>query len=169
MQSCSPVKHRGAIEWDGFDDLVAEVKAIPLDGWTYRSDPESYKTRVVLEASPHFPKKGIEDLLNAAGAHFEESGYTNRVVLSCVPAGEEILPHTDDFGPAVRRASYHCHIPLVTHPDIVIGFDSGPVHMKERSLYTMDETARHWVKNPTGVDRVHLLFAYFPHHGKRAA
>ena len=95
-------------------------------------------------------------------------GYTNRVLLSCIPAGEEILPHTDDFGGAVRSRSYHCHIPLITAPEIVMGFPERDIefHMEPGHLYSIDETEKHYVKNPTRIDRVHLLFAYFPHKGK---
>ena len=95
------------------------------------------------------------------------AGYVNRIILSCVPAGERILPHTDDFGPEVQSQSVHCHIPLVTHPHVVMGHGEGSdeqeVHLLPGHLYILDATQRHWVRNPSPIDRVHLLFAYFPH------
>ena len=38
--------------------------------------------------------------------------------------------------------------------------------MEVGHLYSIDETQVHYVKNPSAIDRVHLLFAWFPHKGK---
>jgi aspartyl/asparaginyl beta-hydroxylase (cupin superfamily) len=151
------LKHYGEVDYD-FSPLIKRVKAI--SEWTFRLDPESYKTCKVREGDASFPKEEIKALFEKVDL---PSGFQNRVVLSCVPAGEEILPHTDDFGEAIRNSSIHCHIPLITHESVVMGFDSGETHLKAGHLYSMDETKRHWVKNPSDVDRVHLLFAHFPH------
>lgn len=138
------------------------VEAIPSDKWTFRCDPESYETCVIRENDEAFPKKEIQQLLDNLPL---KPGYTNRVVLSCVPAGKGILPHTDDFGEAVRNKSKHYHIPIITEESVILGFDDGECHLKEGFLYSMDETQTHYVKNPSSVDRVHLLFAHFPHDG----
>jgi len=153
------LKHYGEVNYS-LDSLVKKVGAIT--NWTYRLDPESYKTCKVCEGDASFPKEEIKALLKEVEEYLP-AGYQNRVVLSCIPAGEEILPHTDDFGDEVRSKSIHCHIPLITDESIVMGFDSGETHLKAGHLYSMDETLNHWVKNPSGVDRVHLLFAHFPH------
>ena len=60
----------------------------------------------------------------------------------------------------------HCHIPLTTHPKAVMGIAGAETHMLAGNLYEMDETQRHYVRNGSGVNRVHLLFAWFPHGGK---
>lgn len=153
------LKYYGELDFD-FAPLIEQIKNIKE--WTYRVDPESYKTYRLADGQKDFPKEEITKLLKAAEQYLP-SGYQNRVVLSCVPAGEEILPHTDDFGEEVRSKSIHCHIPLITDESVVMGFDSGETHLKTGCLYSMDETQRHWVRNPSNIDRVHLLFAHFPH------
>jgi hypothetical protein len=142
--------------------LVEAVQAIPISKWSSRSDPESYETCVIRENNPAFPKDEILSVLDGI-APLLGAGYQNRIVLSCVPAGKEILLHTDDFGELVRGASIHCHIPLITENSVIMGIDGEEHHLKEGFLYSMDETKPHYVKNPSGVDRVHLLFAHFPH------
>ncbi len=143
-------------------NLKQIVEAISSDKWTFRSDPESYQTCVIRENDTAFPKKEIQQILDSLPL---KPGYTNRIVLSCVPAGKEILPHVDDFGDTVRRKSKHYHIPIITESSIILGFDNEEIHLKEGFLYSMDETKTHYVKNPSSVDRVHLLFAHFPHDG----
>ena len=55
---------------------------------------------------------------------------------------------------------------LVTHPWAVLGTDDqGEQHLQAGHLYALDATVRHWCRNPSPVDRIHLLFAYFPHTG----
>lgn len=151
------------------DPLIQRIRELPLSVWTYRCDPESYETCTLQYGSEIVKpfKKELDTVLQALELHFAP-GYTNRVVLSCVPAGKGILGHTDDFGPAIRASSIHCHIPLITHPSIKMGFgkeNSREYHLKQGHLYSMDETLWHYVKNPSRVDRIHLLLAYFPHDG----
>lgn len=154
-------------EIHGLSELVEAVRRIPFEVWTYRLDPESDKTRVVRENSPAFPLSLVLQVTEQAAQYLGE-GYSNRMVLSCVPAGEGILPHRDDFGADVRNRSYHCHVPVVTAPEAVMGFPQLGVeeHLEFGKLYVMDESHIHYVKNPSAIDRVHLLFAWFPHKGK---
>lgn len=162
----NPFKHYGDLGFD-LTDLIGAVKAIPKDAWVFRGDPESYKTSSVREGSPYLPLDLIEQLFTKVTKHLMP-GYTNRVVLSLIPAGESILPHTDDFGDDIRSKSWHCHIPLITSKKVIMGFsdDKVEVNMKKGHLYSIDETRTHWVENRSKVDRVHLLFAWFPHKGK---
>lgn len=157
----------GAVPFD-LTEIISFLHDTPLSAWKYRGDPESYKTRVIRENSVAFPDDSVEGLLEVVGREFFPPGYTNRVVFSCVPAGESILPHTDDFGGDVQSASYHCHIPLITDERVIMGFpdQDREVHLKQGFLYTLDAREPHYVLNPTEIDRTHLLFAYFPHNGK---
>lgn len=149
--------------------LITVAQAIPAEGWTSRTDTESYQTQAVREHDPYFPVCLLNDLLTVIGEWAFGMGYFNRVVLSRVPAGCGILPHTDDVGARVHSTSYHCHLPLITDPAIVMGGPEGEQHLEQGHLYTMDLHCRHWVRNPSAVDRVHVLFAYFPEAGLRAA
>lgn len=149
--------------------LIAAVQSIPASRWVPRSDPESKDTLAIRENDPHFPTHLILPVLDAIGRQAFGRGYFNRVVLSKVPAGMGILPHTDDVGAQVRMTSVHCHLPLITHESIIVGGPEGEVHLPCSHLFTMDISCRHWVRNPSAVDRVHLLFAYFPEAGLQAA
>lgn len=123
MPSCN-VEHitdYGLVPCD-LEPLIEAVQSMDASEWSYRLDPESYKTCVVRETQPSFPKKIVDSILEQAGTPHFGAGYWNRLVLSCIPRGEEILPHRDDFGATVRDASFHCHIPLITSPDVVMGF-----------------------------------------------
>ncbi len=155
------------IEYGQIDlhSLKEAVQAIPLSEWTYRVDPESFETRVIRENDGAFPKDEIQKVLDAVN-NYLPAGYQNRVVLSCVPAGKGILPHTDDFGEAIRSKSAHYHIPLITDLSVVMGIEDIEYHLKEGYLYQLDETKEHYVKNPSNIDRIHLLFAHFPHQGE---
>lgn len=157
----------GAVPVD-LGPLIAAVQAVPINGWIFRSDRESDRTCAAREDSAGFPRALVASVIDAAVAAYLPAGYQNRLVLSCVPAGAEILPHRDDFGDVVRRASFHCHIPLITSPEAVLGFPaiSRVDHLEIGRLYSIDETEEHYVKNPSATDRVHLLFAHFPHDGR---
>ncbi len=161
MQSCSLIEY-GKVD---LGNLKKVIQAIPSTEWAFRSDPESYETCVIREGDHAFPKDEIQKILDSANIYLKP-GYTNRVVLSCVPAGKGILPHTDDFGELVRKTSSHYHIPVVTDESVIMGIDGREYHLKEGFLYSMDETKEHYVKNPSNIDRVHLLFAHFPHQGE---
>ncbi len=152
------------IEYGKIDlhSLKKVVQVIPLSEWTFRSDPESYETCVIRENDKAFPKDEIQKILNAVNKYLP-AGYQNRIVLSCVPAGKGILPHTDDFGELVRSKSSHFHVPIITHESVVMGVAGMECHLKEGYLYRLDETKEHYVTNPSNIDRIHLLFAHFPH------
>lgn len=162
--------HLGAVTSSSLEPLIAWVRSIPREQWVFRGDMESNKTCVLNPSvTPELWKPAapmVDALITDAAAQYFKPGYWNRLVLSCVPAGEKILPHTDDFSDAIRNKSYHCHIPLITDQAVTMGFEAGTEHLHQGHLYVLDETFRHWVDNPSAIDRVHLLFGYFPHDGK---
>lgn len=155
------VAYYGRVPADVLAPLMAQVQAIPESEWVYRGDPESYKTKVIRQRLP----SEVPVVLEWIEQHLLVPGTFNRVVLSMVPAGEEILPHTDNFG-EVRHYSIHGHLSLITDPSIVLGFEDPAEewHLAEGTVYRMDESHRHYVKNPSDVDRIHLLFAFWPHN-----
>lgn len=157
----------GPVDYD-LGPLIRWAKALPEGLWKYRPDRESFTTKVVRENVPHFPKKEAEALIDAAQKQHLGPGVFNRMVVANVPVGAYILPHTDDFGADIRSRSVHCHIPLSTDPEAIMGFDDGEVHLRAGFLYTMDETKTHYVKNPGRADRIHLLFAHFHNGGLNA-
>lgn len=160
----TPLTHYGPVDIDWAPCLKA-LGEIPQSAWVGRSDPESDTTSAIRENDAVFPKREIEEILFAAMRAYLPDGYQNRVLLSRVPAGCRILPHRDDFGAVVHSASLHCHIPLITHANAVMGFPDHGLreHMLFGHLYSMDATEEHYVDNDSDIDRVHLLFAHFPH------
>jgi hypothetical protein len=159
----TPLQHYGPVDIDWASCLKA-LGDIPQSAWLFRCDPESNTTSAIRENDAAFPKRELEEILISAMRAYLPDGYQNRVVLSCVPAGCRILPHRDDFG-AAQAKSLHCHIPLITHPDAIMGFPEHNLreHMITGHLYSMDASEVHYVDNDSQTDRIHLLFAHFPH------
>lgn len=159
-----PLTHYGQVNID-LTGCLSALEKIPQGAWLSRSDPESDTTSAIRENDEAFPKGEIEAILLAAMRNYLPDGYQNRVLLSRVPAGCRILPHRDDFGARVQAASLHCHIPLITHSGAVMGFPEHAMleHMLAGHLYSMDASEVHYVDNDSDVDRIHLLFAHFPH------
>ncbi len=151
----------GRVPDDVLAPLLDQVSRIPSEAWMFRGDPESYKTKAIRK---HLPP-AADVVLAWVADHLLKPGTFNRVVLSCVPAGEQILSHTDNFGLEVRSQSIHGHLPLVTDERIVLGFaqQHDERHLAKGHVYRMDESQEHYVKNPTTLDRIHLLFAFWPH------
>lgn len=154
------MRHYGGVEDSILHPLIVQVQALPPDQWVNRGDPESYTTKAIRKDLP----PSTTSVLDWIERHLLVPGFFNRVVFSLVPSGEPIKPHTDNFGEEVRRASIHLHLPLITHPSVVLGFTGiGEYHFKVGHLYSMDESYEHYVRNPSDVDRVHLLMAFWPH------
>lgn len=162
MPSSNHVACYGRVPAEVLAPLIAQVQDIPEAEWKHRGDPESYKTKAIRQRLP----SEVPVVLGWIEQHLLVPGTFNRVVLSMVPAGEAILPHTDNFGAEVRSHSIHGHLPLITDPSIILGFEnpSEEWHLEEGTVYRMDESHRHYVKNPSDVDRIHLLFAFWPHN-----
>lgn len=162
-----PIEDFGKLDFE-LSSWIEDIKFIPKSAWTFRGDPESYKTTYIYSGSPHFPEEKMTRLIPLIEQKIGQAGYVNRVLLSCVPAHESILPHTDDFGTVTRSKSYHCHVPLITQPGIILGYPEAGLeaYLEPGHLYVIDETQKHYVTNPTDLDRVHLLLAFFPHMGK---
>jgi len=150
----------GDVPMEVLAPLIRETQALSKARWVHRGDPESYETTAIRKDLP----SQTQEVLGWIADHLLKPGFFNRVVLSCVPAGKKILPHTDNFGEPVKSQSIHCHLPLVTDPTIVLGFERGH-HLEVGHVYRMDESQRHWVDNPSACDRIHLLFAFWPHDG----
>ncbi len=85
-------------------------------------------------------------------------GHVARTRYAVLKAGEEIKPHLDiNTDKAIR-----IHIPLITHPDVVIGTEGKKrtveLHMPaDGSVWFLNQGYKHWVKNDSDIDRVHLV------------
>lgn len=96
----------------------------------------------------------------------ENIGHVTRSRFAVLRAGEEIKPHLDiNTDKAVR-----IHIPLITHEDCVFGLENkkGSIenHMPaDGGVWFINQGFRHWVKNNSSVDRVHLVFVVTGQNG----
>jgi hypothetical protein len=88
----------------------------------------------------------------------EHVGHVARTRYAVLKAGEEIKPHLDiNTDKAVR-----IHIPLITHEDVVVGTQGKKCTLEKHmpadgSVWFLNQGFKHWVKNPSDVDRVHLV------------
>lgn len=88
----------------------------------------------------------------------KEIGHVARTRYAVLKAGEEIQPHLDiNTDKAIR-----IHIPLITHEDVVIGVKGKKRTVEEHmpadgGVWFLNQAYSHWVKNPSDVDRIHLV------------
>lgn len=96
----------------------------------------------------------------------KEIGHVARTRYAVLKAGEEIQPHIDiNTDKAIR-----IHIPLITHEDVVIGVKGKHRVVEEHmpadgGVWFLNQAYSHWVKNPSDVDRVHLVIVVIGQDG----
>lgn len=54
------------------------------------------------------------------------------------------------------------HIPIVTHPDIMLYNNGDEIHMEVGKVYLIDHTKEHSVINPTDCERIHIVIDWKP-------
>lgn len=102
-----------------------------------------------------FCKGYVSEVLDMIEQHV---GHVARTRYAVLKAGEEIKPHLDiNTDKAIR-----IHIPIITHPDVVIGTEGKrrvvEKHMPaDGGVWFLNQGYKHWVKNNSNVDRVHLV------------
>ena len=75
--------------------------------------------------------------------------------LLSVEAGSEIFPHAD-LGAYVRD-TVRIHIPVRTHPDVEFVVKNRRLLMQAGEVWYINGLQLHYLKNPSPVDRVHLV------------
>lgn len=85
-------------------------------------------------------------------------GKITRVRLAYLSSGFEIQPHVDYDPSYITRY----HIPIITHPHVIMGFtrsntDSTYHLPADGSVYFFNSGIKHWVKNNSSIDRIHLI------------
>lgn len=79
-----------------------------------------------------------------------------KVRLMKMRAFSSVGEHRDNFngnGVVVRF-----HIPIVTHPKVIVKVNGKPYHFEAGKLYRIDVSQRHAVINNSHIDRIHLVF-----------
>lgn len=95
----------------------------------------------------------VQDFVS--GLHL--GGKAVRALLRLLPAGQGIPLHIDEpmFG---NKSERRFHVPLVTHPDVVMRWpdDNVEVHLEAGWLYEVDYSRRHEIVHRASIGRVHL-------------
>ena len=75
-------------------------------------------------------------------------------------ANTSIRPHVDggDMLYLIRR----CHLPMVTHEDVLFTVLDNTINMKSGSAYEINNGMPHSVINKSSVDRIHLIVDLLP-------
>ena len=78
-----------------------------------------------------------------------------RIMLAKLPAGGEILPHTD------RTASHYIHkihVPLITNSGTMFHVGDQVRHLPAGEVYEVNNKRNHAVENHGDLDRIHFIF-----------
>lgn len=78
------------------------------------------------------------------------------VRLSALQPGGKIAEHSD-LVLSIEHGAVRLHIPIVTSPDIVFTINGQRIHWDEGEFWYGDFVHNHWVENPTGSRRVHIV------------
>lgn len=86
-------------------------------------------------------------------------GIVERTFLRLLPPGQGIPPHVDPplyTSPRIRQHRFH--LPLVTHPDVVMRWpdEDVRVHLEKGWLYEVRFDRLHEVVNHAPINRIHL-------------
>lgn len=82
-----------------------------------------------------------------------------KAMLAKLQAGHVIDAHHDGAGS--NLLTHKIHIPLITHPDILMHINGKSLHLEAGKAYEVNNIAKHAVSNHSTVDRVHFIFEVF--------
>lgn len=77
------------------------------------------------------------------------------VLITRLPAGGEILKHTDNGWHADYYDKYY--IPIENEKGAVFGFDEGDINPDLGDVWAFDNSFTHWVKNNTNKERIAMI------------
>jgi quercetin dioxygenase-like cupin family protein len=78
------------------------------------------------------------------------------VRLLTLPPGSDIGEH-NDAGSNFQFGSLRLHVPIVTHPDVVMVIGGERMTWRPGELWWGDFSRKHWLRNDSAVTRVHLV------------
>lgn len=95
----------------------------------------------------------VFDLMRATGAY--ELG---RLLITKIPPGGQILPHSDAEGAYTDMSDgARYHVVLQGLPGSIFGCGDETVNMRSGEVWHFNHREKHWVKNNSSDDRIHLL------------
>lgn len=77
------------------------------------------------------------------------------VLITKLPAGKKIHPHTDSGWHAQFYEKYY--VAVKNSPGAVFGFESGDIVPDEGDVFEFDNAYRHWVNNDSNEDRIAMI------------
>ena len=84
------------------------------------------------------------------------------VRLMKLQAGGYIAPHNDGNQFKDRHKMIRCHIPIITNNNVLFGIGTQEYTMQQNTLYYTRVDKKHWVKNNSDQDRIHLVIDLKP-------
>jgi hypothetical protein len=167
-------KHLGTAD---VDTVIERIKEIPESLWISENagKPNKYEalsdTRHIMfrffnggdkvfDYDDHPLWRDWQDvLLPIMEQAAERLGYKDyrfpRVMFARIPAGCEIMPHTDD------GASYYInkiHVPLITNPKTTFHIGRQARHLSVGEIVEVNNKRKHSVTNEGELDRIHFIF-----------
>lgn len=77
------------------------------------------------------------------------------VLITRLPVGGEILPHTDSGWHAEYYDKYY--VPIKNKKGSVFGFDEGDIEAQAGEVWAFDNSNLHWVRNNSEEDRIAMI------------
>jgi aspartyl/asparaginyl beta-hydroxylase len=175
MTFTSGLRHLGPVDVAVLSTLVERLSEAAWTQQMFRQETYSVhsRTRSIIF---RFPTGGGRDheeylawqlwkdmvlpvILEATKPYGYARGDFSSAMLASLPAHSSIDGHTDEGLHFAR--THRVHVPLRTHPDVVMRIDGVPHHLALGHAYEVDNRLPHSVENPSAIDRVHLIFDYF--------
>jgi hypothetical protein len=103
-------------------------------------------------------KEQLDSIINDLEKDYESK--VVRIEFVRMPAQTSVRPHVDggDMLYLIRR----CHLPMVTHEDVLFTVLDNTINMKVGSAYEINNGMPHSVINKSGIDRIHLIIDLLP-------
>ncbi|MGE0493106.1 MAG: aspartyl/asparaginyl beta-hydroxylase domain-containing protein [Vulcanimicrobiota bacterium] len=105
----------------------------------------------------------IEPIIEAATVSYGFArGQASRIMLAKLRAGGELGVHVDAAPSA--EVPHKIHVPLVTKPEVVFIAEDEAYHLSAGRAWEVNNRVLHGGRNPSTIDRIHLIFDYFDAH-----
>ncbi|MCA9792616.1 MAG: aspartyl/asparaginyl beta-hydroxylase domain-containing protein [Candidatus Eremiobacteraeota bacterium] len=94
-------------------------------------------------------------------------GQVSRIMLAKLLAGGELGVHVDAAPSA--EVPHKIHVPLVTESQVVFVAEDQSYHLAAGRAWEVNNRVPHGGRNPSSIDRIHLIFDYFDADGAHSS
>lgn len=130
------------------NDIIRFVDEGPIE-YAHRDSKPQLKGKFF---DKYYNKKffdSVDDILTSVYGE----GRITMMTINVMQPNSEISIHKDE----TTRGTKRIHIPVITHPDVKVFNDPDEIHMEVGGMYRLNHYELHWVKNPTDIERVHIV------------